>query len=159
MAAVAGGTNVQGAWVAFSSAYGSTPQLAVSMRTSVPGNVYVNATHTGLNGSGFYPVVYRTNATECLVDWMAVGLRPLRAADQREMLARFHDHDGHVLLVQTPELGREGMKVVEAHHWDVPEDTGMLVCYDSLGRVTERFDRGEWTSYQREYIMDGYATL
>lgn len=159
MATVAGGTNVQGAWTAFSSPYGGTPALAVSMRTSTPGDIYVNCTHTGLNNAGFYPVVYRTNGTNCLVDWWAVKLRgTLLSAEEQaaDANARAYHHDvsQHVWFVQTVEGGGTH-ELVEADHFDAAEEPGTLTLYGPTGDVIRQYEAGEWTSVQHEYVVNG----
>lgn len=159
LASVGGGTNVQGAWTAFSSPYGAAPALAVSMRTSVPGDVYVNCTHTGLNNAGFYPVVYRTNGTECLVDWWAAKMRGTMLSAEEQAAdaaarAYYHDVSAHVWFVQVPANGGT-FTLVEADFWECSEETQVLKMLNTDGRVVAEFGPGEWSSVQHEYVIDG----
>lgn len=143
--------NTQGAWCAFSSPYGATPAIAVSLRSSVPGNTYVNCTQTGATAAGFYPVVYRTNTTSCLVDWLAAKQR---GTMDREARAFHHDVAAHVYFVQLTELGG-AHALVEAAEWSVDEESGILTLFDALGSVVRLFEAGEWTSVQHEYVIEG----
>jgi hypothetical protein len=68
-------TNTAGAVVTFSAAFRVNANVVCSMRTSVPGDVYINCSANAISLSGFTPYVFRTNTTQCLVDWMAVGDR------------------------------------------------------------------------------------
>src|SRR4029079_8393441 len=139
--------NTTGAWTAFSSPYGATPAIAVSMRTSTPGAVYVNCTQSGATAAGFYPVVYRTNTTTCLVDWLAAKQR---GTMDREARAFFNDVSQHVWFVQSVELAG-GHELVEPATCDCAEETDVLSLYDAAGNVVRQFDHGEWTSVQHEY--------
>jgi len=159
LASVGGGTNVQGAWTAFSSPYGASPCLCVSMRTSTPGDIYVNCTHTGLTNAGFYPVVYRTNATTCLVDWWAAKMRgTLLSAEEQaadaNARAYYYDVSQHVWFVQVPANGG-AFSLVEADYWECPEDTQVLRMLNTGGGVVAEFGPGEWSSVQHEYVIDG----
>lgn len=67
--------NTNGGRVYFSSAFLYNVNVVCSMRTSTPGNVYVNCAANAIGLDGFDVYVYRTNTTQCLVDWIAVGDR------------------------------------------------------------------------------------
>jgi hypothetical protein len=75
MAWVNGGAGNREARVNFSSPFNSVPVVVVSMRTSTPGDIYVNATVSAVDAAGFTAHVNRTNATDCLVDYFAVAPR------------------------------------------------------------------------------------
>jgi hypothetical protein len=45
------------------------------MRTSTPGDIYVNCSTLDIDVNGFTALVYRTNETDCLVDYFAVAPR------------------------------------------------------------------------------------
>jgi Collagen triple helix repeat (20 copies) len=71
----AANTNTLGTRVTFSAPFRVNANVVCSMRTSVPGDVYINCAANAIDLNGFDPYVYRTNTTQCLVDWMAVGDR------------------------------------------------------------------------------------
>jgi hypothetical protein len=71
----AANTNTAGSRVYFAAAFRVNVNVVTSMRTSVPGDVYINCAANNIGLDGFDPYVYRTNTTNCLVDWMAVGDR------------------------------------------------------------------------------------
>lgn len=71
----AANANTAGARVYFSAAFRANVNVVCSMRTSVPGNVYVNCAANNIGLDGFDPYVFRTNVSTCLVDWIAVGDR------------------------------------------------------------------------------------
>jgi hypothetical protein len=77
MAAVnpAANANTNGGRVYFSAAFRVNCNVVTSMRSSVPGNVYYNCAANNIGLDGFDVWVYRTNTTQCLVDWIAVGTR------------------------------------------------------------------------------------
>lgn len=151
--------NTQGAWVAFSSPYGGTPAIVIGMRTSTPGDIYKNATQTGATNAGFYPCVYRTNTTNCLVDWYACKLRgTLVSAEEakadREARAFYHDVAKHCWFVQSPILNGAHF-AIEATDWDTDEESGILSLFDVNRSLVREFGPGEWTSVQHEYVIDG----
>jgi Collagen triple helix repeat (20 copies) len=149
METVTADSNFQGPWTTFSSPYVSPPQLVTAMRTGVPGGIYVSVTHTGLNNAGFYPVVYRTNTTTCLVDWIAVRTRgTLREEGQVAY------PDGNIWFVQLAELAG-GHAAYEAKWIDTDEVTGGLTLFDAAGTVVQSFELGEWISVQHEYVVGG----
>ena len=67
--------NTNGGRVYYSAAFRANCNVVASMRTSVPGDVYVNCAVNNVGLDGFDVYVFRTNTTQCLVDWMAVGDR------------------------------------------------------------------------------------
>ena len=67
--------NTNGGRVLFSAAFRVNVNVVTSERTSVPGDVYVNCSANNIGLDGFDVYVYRTNTTQCLVDWFAVGDR------------------------------------------------------------------------------------
>jgi hypothetical protein len=148
----AGGTNVQGPWTAFSAAFAATPAVSVSKRTSVP-HVWMSVTHTGRNTAGFYPVVYRTNTTDCIVDFLAVSNRATLLM-MAEAAARYEDEARHVLYIQQD--GRADHLLVEAHDYVIgPEDTPWLRTFDTAGALVREFAPEEWDTVQREYVVGG----
>lgn len=61
--------------VNFSSPMNNVPVVVVSMRTSVPGDPYVNCGSSAEDAAGFTAYVFRTNTTDCLVDYIAAAPR------------------------------------------------------------------------------------
>jgi hypothetical protein len=75
MAWVNGGSGNRSARVNFSSPMNNVPIVVVSMRTSTPGDIYINATCGSIDNAGFTAYVNRTNSTDCLIDYFAVAPR------------------------------------------------------------------------------------
>jgi hypothetical protein len=149
--------NTTGPWVAFSSPYVNTPAIVTAMHTSVPGDVYINATHTGATKAGFYPVTFRTNASNAPVDWYACKQRGTLLAEkqaEREARAYYADVSEHVYFVQLVELNG-AHALVEATDWEFIEETGVARFFDLSRNVVQEFTSGEWTSVQHEYVIDG----
>ena len=69
------GLNTKGDRAYFSAPFRVNVNVVTSMRTSVPGDVYVNCSANNIGLDGFDPHVFRTNTANCLVDWLAVGDR------------------------------------------------------------------------------------
>lgn len=151
----AANTNSQGPRTYFSSAYPSVPQLIVSMRSTVAGAAWLSVAHTGLDAASFIPVVYRTNTTQCYVDFMAVGLRGAWFA--REARAMYDDEGKHVFYLEIP--GMPGHAVIEAVDHKVDMETGLARFFDAAGTLVDEVPGGEYTSIQKEYLIGGRSTL
>lgn len=144
----------QGPWCAYSSAFGSDPQLVVSMYSDVPGSTWVSLTHTGANAAGFYAAVLRTNTTNCVADYMAVGIRPgLRLAPVH--IDGLDGYSGPVRMVQRPS---GGFLTLPAYSHRVSESDGVLRLLDADGNEFDQFGPGEWISVATEILDLGRMT-
>lgn len=137
----------------FSAAYGSVPQLVVSMYSDVPGPAkWRSVTHTGLDAAGFTPVVWRMDTTNCVVNYMAVGLRSvllLRRAVTPVYIDGFDGYSGPVRMVQLP---AGGFKTVAASdHW-ISVDDGVLHLCDQQGDEIDQYGLGEYVSVAAEVL-------
>jgi len=140
-------TASQGPWTAFSAPFAGNPQCVMSMRSSGVGSAWVGLSHTGLNTSGFYPVAYRLNSFDVIVDWLAVSARAARSAGS----AQYEGEARHVHYVQTP-LVAAVHEVVESVERSVGAD-GSLRLLGAGGQIVREYGPTEWTSVQHEYII------
>jgi hypothetical protein len=75
MVRVSGGAGERWLRVNYSSPLPGVANTVVCMRTSVPGSTYVNCASYDEDTAGFSAGVYRSDGSDCIVDYFAVTNR------------------------------------------------------------------------------------